>query len=88
MFLNEFMFTKGRRTDLNGNAFWAAAAALVPEGVCGFWTSATRWAFFAAPPLRPAFHCHPPPRLFFCSRPFVFLVNRRPFFSPVLSTRC
>ena len=33
MFLNEFMFTKGRRTDLNGNAFWAAAAALVPEGV-------------------------------------------------------
>jgi hypothetical protein len=80
VFLNEFMFTKGRRTDLNGNAFWAAAAALVPEGVCGFWTSATRWAFFAAPPLRPA--------LLFCSRPFVFLVNRRPFFSPVLSTRC
>ena len=33
MFLNEFMFTKGRRTDLNGNAFWAAAAALVPEGL-------------------------------------------------------
>jgi hypothetical protein len=32
-FLKNLMYTKGRRTDLNSNAFWAAAAALLPRNL-------------------------------------------------------